>query len=41
MNDEKYGNVLQMQGGHRNDVKYFLISTKIVKEEEIIIIHGV
>ena len=39
VDDEKFGQVIQLQGDHRADIQKFLVSKKIVKAENIRI-HG-
>ena len=39
VNDKVYGDVLQMQGDHRTDVRDFLVAMKIVQSDQIIM-HG-
>ena len=39
INDEEYGDIIQLQGDHRQAVKEFLVSQDIYKGEQVIV-HG-
>lgn len=37
--DEEYGDIIQLQGDHRQDVVDFLVSNEIV-DKDLIVVHG-
>ena len=39
VNDKEFGDVIQLQGDHRDDVKDFLITMKVCQDTQIIM-HG-